>query len=454
MRFSKPALSGSISLTYLIQLSSCSPTQLFSNRDVSIAEAPPAQQFSLTAHPNPNVLNSPARQRWAHHPHNHHHKGNGAGHGKGSETVNTIFDGVYPVLNLTWLGSKSQDFVAFIDTGSSDTWVVSDQFTCIDPDTNAVVPQETCAFGPVYNAAEGSFTNISSQEFAISYFPEAEALNGSMGYAPISIGGLKVPKQEVALVDSAMWEGDGTSSGLLGLAYPSITSASYRSNGSQAVYDPIFTTMIKEGIVKDAVFTLALDRVPQGTSPSANAGTMALGGLVSSKYYSLPFTTVPIEKLASATDLSDFSWYITTHELIYALKNGTHVSGGTYQSIVDSGTAPNFVPSAAASDLNAQFSPPATYNATLEYWTVDCNATAPFAAFKIGGKIMPMDPRDMIVRSLNGLPGFENVCFSAFADGGDPSEDVMIIGEVWQRSYVIAFDVGGSQLHFANRIPY
>jgi len=451
MRFSSPGLTGSLSITYLIQLCSCSPTGLFSTRDVSIAEAPSAQQFSLTAHPKPNVLNSPARQRWAHHPHNPH---SGNGKGKGSETVNTIFDGVYPVLNLTWLGSKSQEFVAFIDTGSSDTWFVSDEFTCIDPNTNAVVSQETCAFGPVYNAAEGSFTNITSQEFAISYFPEAEALNGSMGYAPISMGGLKVPKQEVALVNSAMWEGDGTSSALVGLAYPALTSATYRSNGSQAVYDPIFTTMVKEGIVTDAVFTLALDRVPQGTSPAANAGTMAIGGLVSSKYYSAPFTTVPIEKLASSSDQTDFTWYITTHELIYALKNGTHVSGGTYQSIVDSGTAPNFVPSAAAADLNAQFSPPAVYNETLEYWTVDCNATAPYAAFKIGGKLMPMDPQDMIVRSLNGLPGYENVCFSAFADGGDPSEDVMIIGEVWQRSYVIAFDVGGSQLHFANRIPY
>jgi hypothetical protein len=447
MHFSKSALIGGFSITYFTQLSLCSPAQLFSHRDISISEAPSTQQFSLTANPKPNVLNSPIRQRFHHSP-NHHHNG------KGSETVNTIFSGVYPVLNLTWLGSKSQDFVAFIDTGSSDTWIISNEFQCLDPETKAVLPQSACAFGPLYNPTEGSFTNITSEEFAISYFPEAEALNGSIGFAPLSFGGLRVPKQEVALVDSVIWEGDGTSSGLVGLAYPSKTSASYRSNGSQAVYDPIFTTMVKEGIVKDAVFTLALDRVPQNTPPSAPAGTMALGGLVSPSYYYPPFTSVPIEKLNISSDSTDFSWYITTHELVYGLKNGTIASGGTYQSIVDSGTAPNFVPSAAAEEINAQFSPPGTYNETLGYWTVDCDAKAPFAAYKIGGKVMPMDPRDMIVQSLNGLPGYEDVCFSAFADGGDPSDSVMIIGEVWQRSYVVAYDIGRSMLHFANRTPY
>ena len=67
---------------------------------------------------------------------------------------------------------------------------------------------------------------------------------------------------------------------------------------------------------------------------------------------------------------------------------------------------------------------------------------------------MPMDPRDMIVPDLNGLLGYENVCFSAFADGGEVGEGLQIIGNVWQRSYVVAYDQGRSMLHFANRVPY
>lgn len=445
MRSSKSVLTGlGFSVAELIQLSSCVPgAQLFSDPSISIPEAPPAQQFGLHGNPKPDIYHSPARQR-------HHYRLHG--HGMGYETVNTIFSGVYPVLNLTWLGHKSQEFVAFIDTGSADTWAISDKFQCLDISTRVPLPQASCAFGPGFNPALGYFTNITTQEFSIGYFPENETLEGSMGYAPLRLGGLTVPKQEVALVTEAAWAGDGTSEGLVGLAYPSITSASYRGNGSAATYDPVFTTMVKEKIVDHAVFTLALDRVPRDTSPSAPAGLMAFGGLVPSSYYYPPFTTVPIEETPGITGLS---FYTITSELIYSRKNGTIGSGGSYQYIVDSGTAPNFIPSAAAADLNEQFLPPAVFNETLGYWTVDCNAKAPFAAYKIGGKVMPMNPKDMIVRSLNGLQGYEDVCFSAFADGGLPGNgNVFLIGEVWQLSYVVAYDQGRSQMHFANRKPY
>jgi hypothetical protein len=272
-----------------------------------------------------------------------------------------------------------------------------------------------------------------------------------MVYAPITLGGLTVPQQEVALVDYAAWSGDTFTSGLLGLAYPPVTSASSRTDSNVSVkYDPVFTTMVKQGIVADAVFTLAIDRVPPGTPASAPAGVIAFGGLVPSKYYDAPFTSVPIE----ADSTKQLTFYTTTHELLYGLANGTIVSGGTYQSILDTGTAPNMIPTTAATDLNKQFVPAAVYNSTLRYWVVDCNATAPYAAYKIGGKVMPMDPRDMIVRSLNGLRGYENTCFSAFGDGGDPSQGEMIIGAVWQRGYVVAYDQGRSMMHFADRKPY
>jgi hypothetical protein len=302
----------------------------------------------------------------------------------------------------------------------------------------------------LYQQSLGQFTNITDQKFRITYFPEMQTLTGSMGYAPITIGGLTLPKQQVALVDYAAWSGDTFSSGLLGLAYPPATSAYSRANSKVAMkYDPTFTSMAKQGLVKDAVFTIAIDRVPRGTAPSAPAGVIAFGGLVPSKWYDAPFTTVPIEPSGG-----QMAFYSTTHELLYGLSNGTVVSGGTYQSIVDTGTAPNMIPTAAAVNLNKQFVPPAVYNKKLRYWVVDCNAKAPYAAFKIGGKIMPMDPRDMIVRSLNGLRNFENTCFSAFSDGGSVSDGSMIIGAVWQRSYVVSYDQGRSMMHFAARKPY
>jgi hypothetical protein len=330
---------------------------------------------------------------------------------------------------------------------------VANNFQCAEVKTEVLKPQTGCGFGPLYNIAQGQFTNITDQKFAITYFPELSSLRGSMGYAPIKLGGITVPKQQVALVDYAAWSGDGFSSGLLGLAYPPVTSSTSRANDNFTIkYDPVFTTMVKEGLVGEAVFTLSIDRVPVGTSPMAPAGMMAFGGLVPKNLYVEPFTSVPIE--ATIADKStELTGYSTTHELLYGLVNGTVVSGGKYQSIIDSGTAPNIIPNAAAADLNKQFVPPAVFNSTLRYWVVNCNATAPYAAYKIGGKVMPMDPRDMIVRSLNGLLGYENTCFSAFS-GGDPELGQMIIGAVWQRAYVVAYDQGRSMMHIAARKPY
>lgn len=107
--------------------------------------------------------------------------------------------------------TSGQQFISFIDTGSSDTWVVSSDLECVDIDTKAPLDQDACGFGPLYDSSVGSFTNITDESFSISYYPEGEQLKGSMGYAPITLAGLTVSQQEVALVDYAAWIGDGYS---------------------------------------------------------------------------------------------------------------------------------------------------------------------------------------------------------------------------------------------------
>ncbi|KAJ4424910.1 hypothetical protein N0V82_000413 [Gnomoniopsis sp. IMI 355080] len=421
---------------------------LFTNSDVSISEAPKEALIELSQNPNPDYFNSPVLARRA-----------GQEKAKRGETayesVNTLFSGIYPMINLTWGntdGTSGQQFISFIDTGSADTWVVSSDLECVDIDTQVPLAQDACAFGPLYDTSIGSFTNITDESFSIYYFPEGVALRGSMGYAPITLGGLTVSQQQAALVDYAAWIGDGYSSGLLGLGYPAITSATNTTSNSRAVYNPLFTNMIEQGLVSDGIFTLVIDRVPQGTSPLAAAGLMALGGLVPSSYYERPFTSVPILQSTAGT----YTWYQTEVTFKYGTNgSANYTTTASFEPIVDSGTAPNFIPTDAAKGLNALFDPPAVYNSTLDYYTVDCNATAPYAAYVIGGVEMPMDPQDMIDRSLNGLPGYENVCFSAFADGGENVPGTtFIIGAVWQRGYVVAYDQTRSMLHFAARTPY
>lgn len=100
--------------------------------------------------------------------------------------------------------------------------------------------------------------------------------------------------QEVALVNYSYWFGDSTTSGLMGLAYPLLTSAYEGTDpdedSTQVEYNPIITTMISDGLI-EPVFSLALER-------NSDSGYLALGGLPPVNYTG-DFATTPILMVSS-----------------------------------------------------------------------------------------------------------------------------------------------------------
>jgi hypothetical protein len=113
----------------------------------------------------------------------------------------------------------TQTFELIIDTGSSDTWVVESGFTCTSLSTGQKTTEAACDFGPVYTK-DSSFSQISGETFSIEY-GDGETLTGIFGTDEVTVAGIKVD-QQVALVTSAEWQGDSTTSGLMGLAYPAM----------------------------------------------------------------------------------------------------------------------------------------------------------------------------------------------------------------------------------------
>ncbi len=113
----------------------------------------------------------------------------------------------------------TETFELIVDTGSSDTWVVETGFSCTDFETGKSAAESACEFGPYYTKSS-TFKSISGQTFSIEY-GDLESLTGVFGTESVTIAGLTV-SQQIALVTAADWEGDGTTSGLLGLAYPAL----------------------------------------------------------------------------------------------------------------------------------------------------------------------------------------------------------------------------------------
>lgn len=111
--------------------------------------------------------------------------------------------------------------------------------------------------------------------------------------------------QEIALVDrSYWWTGHGTISGLIGLAYSTLTSAYIGTNGAldhqtstgtaprdRIHYSPIVTSMIMQGL-NPPLFSLSLTR-PTSNS-SSPGGYLAFGGLPPVSVGPAAFTSTPI----------------------------------------------------------------------------------------------------------------------------------------------------------------
>lgn len=173
-------------------------------------------------------------------------------------------------VECVWDGTPIQ---LLFDTGSSDTWAAQRGFDCISS-TGTVENPENCGIGPVKIAKfSGGYVD---EVHMFAGYGSGETVSGPMGYSDVSCGGVEVSKQQVGLVNSTYWHGNNVTSGILGLAYPSITSGFYGKVGEEAIwntapYTPWFTNAVKQGQIAP-LFSVALAR-------NSTDGVLAWGGL-------------------------------------------------------------------------------------------------------------------------------------------------------------------------------
>jgi hypothetical protein len=136
--------------------------------------------------------------------------------------------------NVTLAG---KEYTLVIDTGSSDTWVVSESFQCLSKYSHAPLEQEDCGFGTLYDKQDSaSFESIPTHTFGVKY-TDGEFLIGEMGTEVLGFGEGDLPiEQTIGVVESGWWSGDRISSGLMGLAYPTLASNSVDLNYTSVVF--------------------------------------------------------------------------------------------------------------------------------------------------------------------------------------------------------------------------
>ncbi|EME88060.1 uncharacterized protein MYCFIDRAFT_26346, partial [Pseudocercospora fijiensis CIRAD86] len=359
-------------------------------------------------------------------------------------TLNSVEGGQVHAVEVTVGG---QNFSVVVDTGSSDPWLAINGFECYDLD-NTPLAQSDCEFGPTYDSSKSStYRVVPDQNFNISY-ADGEFLNGAMGNETFTMAGITVPNQKFGVVNIAAWLGDGVTSGLVGFAYRSLTSAyGGTTPGSDVknqamLYNPLFVNMYEQQDVP-SIFSMAIDR------DESVGGILALGGIPDIKH-SPYFVTTPIlpAGVNAAKEVVYQFYTIDIDGFAFSSNRSTQfntplVGNGT-DVIVDSGTSLCYVPNDVASGTAAAFDPPATYDSSFGAYFVDCNATVPIFGVGIGKKIFYVNPADLVID----LVGDGSFCVM----GIQPTfEGLTILGGTWMKNVLAVFDIGAEQMRFAAR---
>lgn len=353
----------------------------------------------------------------------------------------------------------NQSVTAMMDTGSSDIWFIQQHSKCIDTHNKQANAIDLCGFKGPKLSPSADFHKVPDTHMNDGY-ANGVGLLSSVAYSQATFGGITVPQQRIGLVESTNFHYNGHASGLIGLGYP-VSTQVYPGNGTsmdkpcnislrasdtdcnQQYYSPLLSTVFAGGLTPP-IFSFAISR------SATSGGVMAIGGIPDIRSPHINVTkdavavTVPNEKIKGRQFLSQ---YVTTvASLEYA---GAPAGAGKGQYAVDTGTVAIVTDNTTARAFNSRFGPPAWYNETIGSYVVQCNATAPDLAVKIGGVSFPVNSKDLILDIASEYP----YCGSGM-QASAATASTNLLGSVWLRSVLAVFDVGNSEMFFASREFY
>lgn len=352
---------------------------------------------------------------------------------------------------------NDRTFYLVPDTGSSDLWIPTADFQCVDPVSGDEVSQVECNFGTTYQVPN-STEYIANQTFGVQY-GTGIAL-GRVAYADVTLNGIKVERQQIGLVDRTNDLGDGIGSGILGLGFPPLTSAhpgTELDNSTlllnRAVYDPVFVSMYKQKLV-EPWYSFAFER-PSKNMTAGPGGWLGLGELPPVAH-SNDWAVKPIEVTESLPDeltggLRMISLMtLTVDGIVYgnASSNSSVTNSTKFQAVVDTANHMNLFPRALAEAINSAFVPPGLFDEAAHIYVVDCNATTPRLAVMLDGRTFWHQSRDDLIYRDNG-----GSCYSSIAPTGESDGLALnFLGDAFLRNVVSVFDFGKEEVRFAARI--
>lgn len=336
-----------------------------------------------------------------------------------------------------------------LDTGSSDLWVITD--ACKTQSCNSTT-------SPRYPSASVSNPELN---FTIDYGDSLHRamVSGSINSDSVQFAGFSMSNQLFGAVNvSNTSVHQFNDAGIVGFGFPLLSAierdiarrSSDLASGQRNLADQFFSAMAENGTLlsrlavsghlEQAMFSLALQR--DVIDISSNPGRLTLGGLPNG-IDNKSLTWVPVRLYTeenggaappsfAPSETYPLYWEVMLDAVYFDGKKLPNPTGNISQGVsalIDSGTS--FI-------LGPQ-------NNIQQIFGTACD-TQHTLAFEIGGKMFPVDPRDLLSQQLRGNPSVYNACVASDSFATDPAQRgalfSWVLGDTFFKSNLIAFYFG------------
>lgn len=347
-------------------------------------------------------------------------------------------DALYYYLNIT-IGTPPQNFAVQIDTGSSDTWVISVNDTTDCEDYSGPIG---CDYGLYDQPKSSTYSLVQSGGFDISYADGTEIF-GDFISDNVNFGGnVTVENQIIGLANYTT----GDTYGLMGVGFD--TNEANASFGT--TYPNIIDNLKTQGFINVKAYSLWLDDLESST------GSILFGGVDRSKYLG-DLIGLPIQPDVYTGNLTSFTVSLTSIGFTDSTTNDSLYSGPALPALLDSGTSFTYLPDEIATAILNGIGVAQDNNTGYNLAPCSLNQSDANVTFGFGGLSGPLinvrlseflsDPYTLSDGSILQINGQEVCLFGIYAGGDNTST---ILGDTFLRSAYVVYDLENYLIGMAN----
>ncbi|KAF4305485.1 Peptidase A1 [Botryosphaeria dothidea] len=331
---------------------------------------------------------------------------------------------------ISYINFEDQTIPVFLDTGSGDLFIGSNQCNTTDP-------QSGCYLSTIYEL-DNNTVIVPNETFGTVV--GVGGVNGNQSIMSVDFGGVEIGDLAVPLIYYASVGEfqNGSFGGIFGMSPRNVSRNYYFFSRLPAV-----EAMISEGLLEKPVFSFTAPRLGDPDSPSAGkltfgaieevetSGEITYNDIIDTPNYGL-----------EGYPLAPQSW---TLELEGVRLNGAEINltqgsldaDGRYISLIDSGAQTILLRPQDFDALAPLFNGPTTFQSGFAVY-FDC-AIPQLLELKYHGEWFAVDPLDLIIPSDHGSVNGTEMCKAALGSWSRTFAD-SILGVPFMRNVVSVFD--------------